>query len=430
MLIKSGYINVVIIGMCLFAAGGIMLGIAPNFILMKEEFGVSAMMMGFLVAAFVAGFVVFGGFLLFKAEKLVMADLRKVVALAAGVVGLSGFLTGFAPNYWGMWILRFAVGLGCIVLSVSMTNLSLNWFPDKLNTIILSGIVSMVVGGIVVSFFGSLIGSVAYGWRGMHSIFGGIGLLAFILWLPLGKSMPSATDGAGLAPPPKGLVASTEESKAGGTEAEAKVEAPPGVLKNRYVWCAAGMLYMLLCFIGVFTFVFIALAGRWDLAVMSKSMIFPMSYYLAAIFNSVVIISGSVIGLRLLTKTGRRKPFSVIPGFLAPIVGLVLFSLPFSGVWIAVILELIVLALFLMMVVIPTWIVQLQELPGVGFDKIVNAVGAVLLISGIAGIIVPVAIGWALDQGWVIFKYALYFFVSTWVVCGLAGLLIPEPSAS
>ena len=243
----------------------------------------------------------------------------------------------------------------------------------------------------------------------MHSIFGGVGLSAFISWLKLGKSMPSATNGGEEAPRPRGPAAR--------------------VLTNKYVWCSAGVLYTLLCYTGVFAFLFIALAGRWDVAVMSKEMTFSLPFYLAAIFNTAVVISGGAIGLWLLMKTGRRKPFCVIPGFFAPIVGLAIFSLPFSGVWIAVILELIVLALFLLMVVAPTWVVQLQELPGVGFDVIVNAIGAVLLIGGIAAAIVPIAIGWALDQGWAIFKVALYFFASTWLVCGLAGLLIPEPGA-
>ena len=409
--VKQSYVNALIVYMSIFAAGAVLLEVAPTFIFIMEEFEVNAMMVGLLAAAFVTGFAFFGALIMFKGDALVEVNLRLSLTVGTGIVGIFGFLTAFAPNYLSMWVFRFAVGFACIMLIVSGMLLAISWFPlEQLNAVVLSAMVSMILGVLTAAFFGSKIASVAGGWRMMYLTFGGIGLSAFVLWLILGKAAPSATDGAGLA--------SSEKSPAA------------RVITNKYVWCSAGILYMLLCYLGVFTFLFIALPGRFDVAVMIKSMVFPLPYYVSAIFNTVVIISGSAIGLWLLTKTGRRKPFSVIPGFLAPIVGLTLFSLPFSGVWVGVIVELIVLALFLLMIAVPTWLVQLQELPGVDFGILVNTIGAVLLISGTASIFVPIAIGWALDQGWGVFKGALYFFVLTWLVCGLAGLLIPETEVS
>jgi len=415
--VKQSYINAFIVYLSTFAAGAVLLEIAPTFIFIMEEFNVNAMMVGFLVAAFVVGFVLFGALLLFKGDALAEANLRLSFAVGTGMVGIFGFLTGFAPNYWSMWIFRFAVGFACIMLIVSMMLLAISWFPlEQLNAVVLLGTVSMVLGTLVVAFFGSLIASIAGGWRALYLIFGGIGLLAFVSWLILGKGAPSATNGAGSVSP--------EKSPA------------TRVMTNKYVWCSAGMLYMLLCYLGIFAFLLVALPGSFDVAEMTKKMVFPGEFYVSAIFNIPVMISGSLIGLWLLTKTGRRRPFSVIPGFLAPVVGLIIFSLPFSGVWMGVIIELLVLALFLLMLVIPTWLVQLQELPGVDFGILVNVVGAVLLISGIAGVIVPIAVGWALDQAIKmgtydpVFRNALYFFVLTWLICGLAGLLIPEPEAS
>lgn len=411
--VKQSYINASIVYLSIFAAGAVLLEIAPTFIHIMEEFEVNAMMVGFLVSAFVMGYPVFGALLLFKGHRLGSADLRLSFTLGTGMVGVFGFLMGFAPNYWSMWVLRLAVGFACIMLSVTVMFLSISWFPlDKLNAVSLSGIASMILGTLTAAFFGPLIASVAGGWRGMYSIFGGIGLLAFILWLILGKAAPSATDGAGVASSEKGPAAR--------------------VLTNRYVWCSAGMLYMLLCYLGIFTFLNIALAGNFDAAVASKDVVSAWPYYFAMILNIVVMISGGAIGFCLLTETGRRKPFSVIPGFFAPILGLALFSLPMS----VAILGLIVSAVFLLMMVVATWLVQLQELPGVDFGILVNTIGAVLLIAGIAGTIVPIAIGWALDMAIMmgsyapVFRNALYFFVLTWLVCSLAGLLIPEPEAS
>jgi ACS family glucarate transporter-like MFS transporter len=415
--VKQSYVNVFILYMSIFAAGAVLLEIAPTFIFIMDEFEVNAMMVGFLVAAFVMGFALFGALIMFKGATLAGVNLRWSLMVGTGMVGIFGFLVAFAPNYWSMWIFRFAVGFGCIMLIVSGMLLALSWFPlEQLNTVVVSGTVSMVLGTLVAAFFGSKIMSVAGGWKAMYLIFGGMGLLAFILWLILGRGAPSATNGAGLV--------SSEKSPA------------VRVLTNKYVWCSAGMLYMLLCYLSIFAFLLVALPGSFEVAKMTKGMIFPLSFYVSAIFNIPVMISGSMIGLWLLTKTGRRRPFSVIPSFLASVVGLVIFSLPFSGVWMGVIIELIVLAVFLLMLVIPTWLVQLQELPGVDFGILVNTVGAVLLISGIAGVIVPIVIGWALDKAimmgtyYPVFRNALYFFVLTWLICGLAGLLIPEPEAS
>ena len=407
--VKQSYINAFIVYLSVFAAGTVLLEIAPTFIFMMEEFEVNAMMVGFIAAAFVMGFAFFGALALFKGVALAEVNLRLSLTVGTGIVGIFGFLVGFAPNYWSMWVFRFAVGFACIMLIVSGMLLAISWFPlEQLNAVVLSGTVSMVLGTLFAAFFGSKIASIVGGWRSMYLFFGGIGLLAFVLWLILGKAAPCATDGGGLV--------SSEKSPA------------VRVITNGYVWCSAGMLYMLLCYLGIFAFLFIALAGDFDAAVASKAMVFPLPYYVSAVFNVVVMISGSAIGLWLLTKTGRRKPFSLIPGFCAPILGLVIFSLPFAVL--PIIIELIVLAVFLLMLVVPTWLVQLQELPGVDFGILVNTIGAVLLIAGIAGTVVPIAIGWALDQGWAVFKGTLYFFVLTWLVCGLAGLLIPEPEAS
>jgi MFS family permease len=414
--VKQSYINAFIVYLSIFAAGAVLLEVAPTFVFLKEEFETNAMMVGFLVSAFVLGFVFFGVLLMFKGTTLAETDLRLSFAVGTGMVGIFGFLTGFAPNYWSMWVFRLLVGFACIMLVVSMMLLAISWFPlEQLNPVVLLGTVSMVLGTLIAAFFGSKIMSVT-GWRGMYVIFGGIGLLAFALWLILGKGAPSATNGAGLVSPEKGLAAK--------------------VITNKYVWYSSGMLYMLLCYLGIFAFILIALPGKFEVAEWTKTMVFPLSFYLSAIFNIPVMLSGSMIGLWLITKTGRRRPFSVIPGLLAPIVGLIIFSLPFTGVWMSVIVELLVLALFLLMLVIPTWLVQLQELPGVDFGILVNVVGAVLLISGIAGAIVPTVIGWALDQAIKtgsydpVFRNALYFFALTWLVCALAGLLIPEPKAS
>ena len=396
-----------------------MLEIAPTFILIMEEFKVSALMMGSLVAAFILGFVFFGGFLLFRATRFFGADFQKVVTITTGVIGISGFLIGFAPNYWSMWIFRLVVGFACVVLLVSLTPISLNLFPDELNLINTLGIVSLIFGGVIAPFFGPLISGLA-GWRCMHSVFGGVGLLAFILWLKFGKTVP---------PPPEveGVVVRLETAATDGAGNPSRGPVAQ-VLMNRYVWSSAGILHLLLCSICIFSFVFVALAGRFDVAVMAKSIVFPSSLLASVALNGVFLIFASLVGLRLLTKTGRRKPFTVIPGFLAPILGLVLFSLPFSGVWIAVILELLVLIFLMLVLVLPAWLTQLQgELPGVSFDIIFNAIGAILLISGITSTIVSIAIGWALDQGWATFKCALYLAVLTWSACGLGGLLIPEP---
>lgn len=122
-----------------------------------------------------------------------------------------------------------------------------------------------------------------------------------------------------------------------------------------------------------------------------------------------VVLMGSFVGLRLSAR-GTIKPLIAIPSVLATVAGLVLFSLTFSASVIPLILELVVLIMFLLMLIVPARVTQVQGLPGIGLAEIPNAIGAILLICGVAAAIVPIAIGWALDQGWVIFKEVLYLF--------------------
>lgn len=422
-LVNRGYINIVIVCVSIFAAGVLMFGVVPAFFFIVEEFNVGAMMVGFLMSAFVLGLVVFGGLMLFKAEKFAAVNLRWIIAASMGIIGILGLLMGYV-DYWPMWVFRFAVGFVCGMLIIGLIFLSLYWFPKKLNIVAWWGIISLLLGVLVAAFFGSMFIVGLGGWRNVYLIFGGVGVVAFVSWLVLGRAAPYATNGGEPAAPEKGPAAPAPEKRPPAPPPERGPAAR--VLGNRSTWCLAGTFYLLLCFFGVFTFVFIALAGRFEFAEMVKLMIFPMEFYLAALLNGLVIILSSMIVLRSLPSIRRKRLFIVIPGFLAPIAGLVVISLPFSGVWMAVIIELMILNFILLAMVVATWIVQIQELPGIGLDTIFNAIGAILLISGIAGAIVLTALGWALDQGWATFKLALYFFVGTWAVCGLAGLLMPE----
>lgn len=404
--IQQGYTNVAIIFIAIFAAGAIMQAITANFILMMEEYCVNGMMMGLLTAAFVfGGFVFLGAILLFKASKILGADPGKIVKLATGTIGLLGLLSGFTPDYWTMWIIRFAIGFAGILLVTLMIPITFTWFPEKLRLVFALSIVSMILGALISSYFGSIISQITGGWRGMHSVFGGTGLLAFVLWLKFGKPKSTESDGGGKGSSSRGPVFR--------------------ILTNKYIWCSAAILYIVISFSGVFTFTFVALSGSLKVAVWSKSIVFSLPFYMSVLLNGAVIVMGGFMGLKLSSKAGMKRRLIMVSSLLMTIAGLALFSLTFSGIKIALILELVAFIMFLLVLIVPAWVTQVQELPGIGFDVILNAIGAILMICGIAAVIVPTSIGWALDQGWINFKTFLYFFVVTWSVCGLSNFLMP-----
>ena len=242
----------------------------------------------------------------------------------------------------------------------------------------------------------------------MHSVFGGIGLLAFALWLKYGEPTPVELDGGEEDPSPRGPVAQ--------------------VLTNKYVWCSAGILYVMICLSSVFTFAFVALSGSFETAAWSKFIVFSLPFYLSVLFNGVVVVLGGLIGVKLSAEPSMVRPLIALPCIFAAIAGLALFSLSFSGIFIGLILELVTLIMFLVMLMVPAWATRVQELPGIGYDVIFNAIGAMLMISGIPAVIAAISVGWGFDQGWVTFKSLMYFFVLTWLFCGLGSLLIPRPA--
>lgn len=401
---NRGYLNALSMCVSIFAAGGIVGSVSPVFVLMMEELGVSALRMGLLAGASLVGFALLGGALVIGSDKLITREgFGTLVTFLMGGVVLSGLVPLFTHSYWILWFSRLLAGLCCIGLALLMLILAVEWFIERLNFMVVMGIVSMVLGVLVVSFFGSLMSEELGGWEVLPACFGVVGMGALGVWIK-GEPLPFIPDGG--APPPS---------------------SPLRVLKNRGVWYSSLILYTLLSYLGVFTFVFVALAGRWDVAVMSKRMTFPTPFYIAAAINSFLLIFAASLFLSVAEGKGRRRTMCVVSGLLGPLFAFVALSLPFSGMWIGVVLEMIMLALLQLAVIIPVWVIELQELPGVTLDLMIPAIGAILAIAGAMGALVPCAIGWALDQGWSTFETILKLSVLSWTLCALAGFLLIKP---
>jgi hypothetical protein len=184
------------------------------------------------------------------------------------------------------------------------------------------------------------------------------------------------------------------------------------------------MLYTLLAYLGAFSFIFVALPGSWELALSSKEMTFSPPFYIAAVAHSLLVALAAPLFLPLARPRERRAILCLGSGLLSPLLGLLAFNLPFSNGWMILTLEAIALALLQLSVLLPVWILQLQELPDVSLETFVPSLGGILLLAGAMGALATCAVGWALTSSWSAFKTVLNLLILSWGASALGGYLL------
>ncbi|MEM2783075.1 MAG: hypothetical protein QXQ55_04740, partial [Candidatus Hadarchaeales archaeon] len=103
---------------------------------------------------------------------------------------------------------------------------------------------------------------------------------------------------------------------------------------------------------------------------------------------------------------------------------LLTFNLPFSDGWMILILESITLALLQLSILLPLWILLLQELPGVSLENFIPSMGGILFLSGAMGGSATLILGWALFQSWSTFRMVINLLVLSWGASALGGYFL------
>jgi MFS family permease len=149
------------------------------FPLIKKEFTFSDLQLSLLgTTAFVIFYTTLGvsfGRLADKKSRV------KIIAYGLAVWSLFTGLTGFAWDFWSLFLCRLMVGIGEATLGPAAISLLSDYFPQSRRATVTS-IYSMgiALGAGFASFFGGLIGEL-YGWRAAFYILGFPGILVAVL---------------------------------------------------------------------------------------------------------------------------------------------------------------------------------------------------------------------------------------------------------
>ncbi len=398
---EKGRLGALLMCAAIFAGGGTIGSLAPTFLLMMEDLKTDPLRMGFLASAPLLGLSLLGLSLMLWWKRLVTREgFGRMVALLMAGTSLSGF-SALSKNLWVLGVSRILLGTCSMGLVLLLLVLSLEWFLEEVNLTVVMGLVSLLLGTLVSSFFGSLLTQLLGGWEKIPLLFGVLAGGSLLLWLLLGPFLrPSLQDGG------------TPEGGAF------------RVLKNPALLFSSLILYTLLAYLGAFSFIFVVLPGSWDLALTSKEMTFSAPFYVAAGAHSLLVALAAPLFLLLSRDRGKRRLMCLGSGLLSPLFGLLAFNLPFSGGWMVLSLEAVALALLQLSVLLPFWVLQLQELPGVDLENFVPSMGGILLLSGAMGGLATFATGWALHHSWLAFRIVVNLLVLSWGASALGGYLL------
>ncbi|TDA34841.1 MAG: hypothetical protein DSO02_02065 [Hadesarchaea archaeon] len=398
---EKGGLGASLMYVAIFAGGGIIGSLASSFFLMMEDLGTNPLGMGFLAAAPLLGLSLLGLSLMLWWKRLVTREgFGRMVALLMAGTALAG-LSCPLKNFWLLGASRILLGTCSMGLVLLLLVLSLEWFMERLNLMVLMGILSLLLGTLFSSFFGSLLTHLLGGWEKLPLFLGLLAGGCFLLWLLLGPFLPL----------PDGGHTITETLQ---------------TLKNPSLFHSSLMLYTFLAYLGVFSFIFVKLPGSWELALLSKEMIFSLPFYLAAAAHSLLVVLASPLFLSLASERGRRRSMCLISGLLSPLFGLLTLNLPFSDGWMVLILESITLALLQLSILLPLWILLLQELPGVSLENFVPSMGGILFLSGAMGGLATLILGWALFHGWSTFRIMINLLALSWGASALGGYFLTK----
>jgi hypothetical protein len=399
--VERGKIWALLMYSSIFAGGGVIGSLAPSFLPMMEDLKTDPLGMGLLASAPLLGLSLLGLSLMLWWRRLVTREgFGRMVALLMAGTALSG-LSAPLKNFWALGISRLLLGTSSMGLVLLLLVLGLERFMEKLNLMLVMGITSLLLGVLTSSFFGSLLTQLLGGWEKVPLLFGLLAGASLLLWLFSKPFLSSPMPDGGI--PEKSL---------------------GRVLRNPSLLYSSLMLYTLLAYLGAFSFIFVVLPGSWDLALASKEMTFSPPFYVAAVAHSLLVALAAPLFLLVAHPRERRGILCLSSGLLSPLFGLLAFNLPFSDGWMILILEAIALALLQLSVLLPVWILQLQELPDVSLETFVPSLGGILLLAGAMGALATCAAGWALTSSWSAFKTVLNLLILSWGASALGGYFL------
>ena len=154
---------------------------------MRDEFGLSKTMLGYVFSAGLFGMMLGGFFFSFLADRI---GRRPTIVLAAFTFGILTTATAFAASYHALLVLRFVDGFAIGGMLPLAWALNIEFVPTRMRSTIVTIIMMGYSFGTAVA--GPMTNWIAphYGWQGVY-LAGGVGTLicAAALWIRLPESI-------------------------------------------------------------------------------------------------------------------------------------------------------------------------------------------------------------------------------------------------
>jgi len=287
--------------------------------------------------------------------------IKSTMELAIAIMSISGFLRGFAVNYWTLLMFQASLGVGVAAVMPCLPKLIAAWFPPEelgiATGIYVAGFsIGNMLGLGVTYHILALIGT----WRGSFHLYGILGLiLAFAWWF-------TAREPTTKTPPESSL---TKDLAA--------------IVRMKDVWILTGLL---LCAMGSYDTICYWLPSILEL----KGVPAAASGLVASMLPLGFLVAGLTVGISS-DRIGLRKPFIWILGLISGPAILAIEKFHGSLLWVTVFVS-----GFCTIGVLTLVLLVLAELPKVaGF--VASASGWVSSLANIGSVIMPTVTGYIKD---------------------------------
>jgi len=287
---------------------------------------------------------------------------------AMTIIGIFGFLRGFAINYETLLVFQLFLGVGFAAILPSLPKLVDAWFPKKVGSATGVYVAGFPLGEIAALILTPFVSASLHNWRNVFRVYGIFGLILSALWWIVAKE-PVGSEDEGLAYKATLRAPSKEEFAR--------------LLRLKETWVLTGLC---ICAMGCYDTLVVSLPDMLKLEGISPEITGMMASMLPLGF----LLAGPTVGTTS-DKLGLRKPFLRILGLVSgpAILAIALFS----GVplWMTIFAAGFCTAGILTLVlVIPT------ELPEVA-RLVASSVGLISSLGNIGTFLFPLAVGYIKD---------------------------------
>jgi cyanate permease len=312
----------------------------------------------------------------------------KAIKLAMALIGIFGFLRGFAYDYKSLLIIQLLLGIGFASILPCLAKMVEAIFSEKVGFATGVYVSGFPVGEAVGLSLTSYLLTLGIGWRTIFQIFGALGLGLALIWL-LAKMEHQSSKIEGIS-----------------TKRGLKY-----LIKTKEIWILTGIC---ICSMGCYDTVLTWLPRILEL----KSFSLREAGFISSMLPLGFLIAGLSVGITS-DKLGLRKPFIIILGLIS---GLFLSLLAFNLKTLAWIIVLLIgfslSGILTLVLIIPTEHLKIKKFIG-------SSIGIISSIGNFGSFVFPIVVGLLIDIT-NHFIASIAFLASVSVFASILGLTIEE----